>query len=59
MIMECKNCKWVDGRKCKRYPPKIFDIKVFEDKFGKEERKYIEVSPRVNENDFCGEFSPK
>ena len=46
----CKNCRFLDDGRCRRYPPKVAQV-------GAPGRaKWVQHLPLVNDDDYCGEF---
>ena len=49
----CEYCKYFDAGKCRRYPPKVFMIGEAWN------AKPTQFFPKVNHDEYCGEFKPK
>lgn len=51
----CENCRFLDGKLCKRYPPTVIS-------YSDPEEQYFfhnSVFPEVHPQDGCGEFQAK
>lgn len=58
MVVEkrCSGCKWYTERTyCSRFPP-VPIVSVFTDSYGCVESKASTRFPKVDEEDFCGEW---
>ncbi len=46
----CKNCRFFDDGRCRRYPPKVAQVGV------PGRAKWVQHLPLMNDDDYCGEF---
>jgi hypothetical protein len=53
MEIQCRECKYFDEGRCRRYPPEVAQV-------GEPGRaRWVQHLPVVDPDDYCGEFKPK